>query len=449
MLKWFLVSTDRYVKLVALIAALGGLLFGYDTGVMSGALLFISPEFDMTAHQEGWVTSMLLVGAAFGALFAGRAADALGRRMTLLIGGAIFVFGSIWCALADSIFMLGAARTLLGVAVGGVSIVSPMYIAEMVPPAIRGRLVSLNTLMIVVGQLVAYLVNSALAGTGSWEWMLGLAAVPGLMLFVGMLFVTDSPVWLISKGRVEEARQVAGNLGMGLDELVPPESSRGTATEWSILKSTRWIRITVLLAMLMGLTQQITGVNAVVYFAPTMMNQVGISTTNAVYTSIVIGVVSVIACWVGLKVVDRIGRKRLLMIGLAGNIISLFILAVAYSFADGSFFFAMLSLFFMATFIAFQQAAVSPATWLLISELVPAKVRGLGMGIAGLSLWVTNWAVAQYFLPLVEWLTGPVAFGVFGVLGIIALGYTRALVPETMGKSLDEVGAEMRKRYAR
>lgn len=432
-----------------MIAALGGLLFGYDTGVMSGALLFISPEFDMTAHQEGWVTSMLLVGAAVGALTAGRAADALGRRMTLLIGGAVFVVGSVWCALADSIVMLGAARTLLGVAVGGVSIVSPMYIAEMVPPAVRGRLVSLNTLMIVVGQLTAYLVNSALATTGSWEWMLGLAAVPGAMLFVGMLFVTDSPVWLASRGRVDEARTVAGNLGMSLEELAPPESNRGTATEWSILKSARWIRITVLLAMLMGLTQQITGVNAVVYFAPTMMNQVGISTTNSVYTSIVIGVVSVLACWVGLKVVDRIGRKRLLMIGLAGNTISLFILAVAYSFADGSFFFAMLSLFFMATFIAFQQAAVSPATWLLISELVPAKVRGLGMGIAGLSLWVTNWAVAQYFLPLVEWLTGSVAFAVFGVLGIIALGYTRTLVPETMGKSLDEVGAEMRKRYDR
>ena len=441
-------NTDKYVKLVALIAALGGLLFGYDTGVMSGALLFISPDFSMTSHQEGWVTSMLLVGAAVGALVAGRAADAWGRRTTLLIGGAIFIIGSLWCALAGSIFALGAARTFLGVAVGGVSIVSPMYIAEVVPPAMRGRLVSLNTLMIVVGQLAAYLVNSALATTGSWEWMLGLAAIPGAMLLIGMLFVPDSPVWLVSRGRVNEAENIAARLGMRLEELTPPESSRGASTEWSVLKATRWIRITVLLAMLMGLTQQITGVNAVVYFAPIMMNQVGISATNSVYTSIVIGVVSVIACMVGIKVVDRIGRKRLLLIGLAGNTISLFILAGAYSFANGSVFFAMVSLFFMATFIASQQAAVSPATWLLISELVPSQVRGLGMGIAGLSLWVTNWAVAQYFLPLVEWLTGPVAFAIFGVLGIIAMGYTRALVPETMGKSLDEVGAEMHNRYA-
>lgn len=441
-------NTDKYVKLVALTAALGGLLFGYDTGVMSGALLFIGPDFSMTAHQEGWVTSMLLVGAAVGALVAGRAADAWGRRRTLLIGGAIFVIGSLWCAMAGSIFALGAARTFLGVAVGGVSIVSPMYIAEVVPPALRGRLVSLNTLMIVVGQLAAYLVNSALATLGSWEWMLGLAAVPGAMLFVGMLFVPDSPAWLVSQGHKIEAEKVAARLGMRLEELTPAESTRGAATEWSVLKASRWIRITVLLAMLMGLTQQITGVNAVVYFAPIMMNQVGISTTNSVYTSIVIGVVSVVACMVGIKVVDRIGRKRLLLIGLAGNTVSLFILAGAYSFAKGSVFFAMVSLFFMATFIASQQAAVSPATWLLISELVPTQVRGLGMGIAGLSLWVTNWAVAQYFLPLVEWLTGPIAFAVFGVLGIVAMGYTRALVPETMGKSLDGVGAEMRERYA-
>ncbi|MDY3127186.1 MAG: sugar porter family MFS transporter [Corynebacterium sp.] len=448
---------------VAVIAALGGLLFGYDTGVMSGALLFISPEFDMTAVQEGQVTSMLLVGAAIGALTAGRAADRWGRRTTLLIGGVIFVVGSIWCAFAGSVWGLAAARTFLGVAVGGVSIVSPMYIAEMVPPAIRGRMVSLNTLMIVIGQLVAYLVNSALAFTESWRMMLGLAAVPGVLLTIGMLFMPDSPAWLLARGRDKEALAVSARLGLDpadfnrpthrLDEEALVEAGAGVVTdvrsEWAVLKSTRWIQLTVLLAMLMGLTQQITGVNAIVYFAPTMMNQVGISTQNSVYTAIVIGVVSVIACWVGLKVVDKIGRKRLLLIGLTGNTISLFILALVYSQAQGSVFYAGLSLFFMALFIAFQQAAVSPTTWLLISELVPASVRGIGMGIAGLSLWVTNWAVAQYFLPLVEWLTGPVAFAIFGVLGVVALSYTRVLVPETMGKSLSDVSVEMEQRFTR
>ncbi|WP_448855557.1 sugar porter family MFS transporter [Corynebacterium camporealensis] len=442
-------NNQTYVKVVAATAALGGLLFGYDTGVMSGALLFIGPEFDMTAHQEGWVTSMLLVGAAIGALCAGRIAEGLGRRRTLIAGGVIFVVGSIWCALATSVVSLGAARTFLGLAVGGVSIVSPMYIAEMVPANVRGRLVSLNTLAIVVGQLLAYLVNSALAPTESWELMLGLAAVPGAMLAVGMLFVPETPAWLASRGRVEKAHAIAGRVGVDLDELAGEVEPKALSSEWKRLRSTRWLQLTVSLAMLMGLTQQITGVNAIVYFAPTMMSQVGISTTNAVYTSIVIGTVSVIACWVGLKVVDKIGRKRLLLIGLCGNVVSLFILSVTYSFADGFTAMAMVSLFFMATFIACQQAAVSPTTWLLISEIVPQPVRGFGMGIAGLSLWVTNWAVAQYFLPLVEWLSGPVAFAIFGVLGIVAIAYTRALVPETMGRSLEEVSAEMRRRYSK
>ncbi|QNE90102.1 sugar porter family MFS transporter [Corynebacterium incognita] len=454
---------SSYVRWVATIAALGGLLFGYDTGVMSGALLFLSPEFDMDAHQEGLVTSMLLVGAAVGAITGGRIADALGRRNTLLAGGVIFVVGSIWCAVAPSVAMLAAARTFLGVAVGAVSIVSPMFIAEKVPADVRGRMVSLNTLMIVVGQLAAYLVNSALAHTGNWHLMLGLAAVPGAMLAIGMLCINDTPAWYLRRGDVAKAREVAARSGMSLGEVsgatADAAADAGAETgadagvakpsEWKALKGNRWIQVTVALAMLMGLTQQITGVNAIVYFAPTLMNQVGISTQNSVYTSIVIGTVSVIACVIGLQLVDRIGRKRLLLYGLTGNVISLLVLSVTYAFADRSTALAMVSLTFMALFIAFQQAAVSPTTWLLISELVPVQVRGIGMGIAGLSLWVTNWAVAQYFLPLVEWLTGPWAFALFAGCGVVAIGYTKALIPETMGRSLDEVGEEMRVRYGR
>lgn len=455
-------ETRRYVKMVAAFAAIGGLLFGYDTGVMSGALLYISPEFGMSAAEEGRVTAMLLVGAAIGALLGGRVADWWGRRMTLLVNGVIFCAGSIWCALAGSVAELATARTFLGVAVGAVSIVVPMYIAEKVPAAVRGRMVSLNTLMIVVGQLLAYLVNSLLAPTGNWHLMLGMAAIPGAMLTAGMIFLSDTPVWLARKGRTDQAREVAARAGMSLEELsivveaeqlddagTAASGGAKTSEEFQALKKMRWIRVTILIAMLIGVTQQITGVNAVIYFAPTMMNEVGISTTNAVYTSIVIGVVSVIACWVGLKIIDVVGRKRLLTWGLTGNIISLLVLALTYSLADGSFTWAMVSLGLMAVFIAFQQAAVSPTTWLLISEIVPVQARGLGMGIAGLALWVANWAVAQFFLPVTEILSGSGTFVAFSMLGVVALGFVRVFIPETMGRSLEEVGEVMEKRWAK
>ncbi|MDK4236690.1 sugar porter family MFS transporter [Corynebacterium pseudodiphtheriticum] len=455
-------ETRRYVKMVAAFAAIGGLLFGYDTGVMSGALLYISPEFGMSAAEEGRVTAMLLVGAAIGALLGGRVADWWGRRMTLLVNGVIFCAGSIWCALAGSVAELATARTFLGVAVGAVSIVVPMYIAEKVPAAVRGRMVSLNTLMIVVGQLLAYLVNSLLAPTGNWHLMLGMAAIPGAMLTAGMIFLSDTPVWLARKGRTDQAREVAARAGMSLEELsivveaeqlddagTAASGGAKTSEEFQVLKKMRWIRVTILIAMLIGVTQQITGVNAVIYFAPTMMSEVGISTTNAVYTSIVIGVVSVIACWVGLKIIDVVGRKRLLTWGLTGNIISLLVLALTYSLADGSFTWAMVSLGLMAVFIAFQQAAVSPTTWLLISEIVPVQARGLGMGIAGLALWVANWAVAQFFLPVTEILSGSGTFVAFSMLGVVALGFVRVFIPETMGRSLEEVGEVMEKRWAK
>lgn len=443
----------RYIRLVSWVAALGGLLFGYDTGVISGALLFITPEFSMTPTQEGWVTSMLLVGAALGALSGGRIADWLGRRLTLLIGGVIFVLGSLWCAWSDSVGSLGAARTLLGVAVGAVSIVVPMYISEKVPAAVRGKMVSLNTLMIVVGQLAAFLVNSALAHTGSWELMLGLAAVPGLILIIGMLFLDDTPVWYARAGHREEARRSATRAGMTDAELAklldtPSTDAGGSGSEWREFTRHAWLRRTVLVAAIIGVIQQITGVNAIVYFAPTLMNQVGLSTTNAVYTSIVIGTVSVVACWVGLQVIDKVGRRRLLLWGLAINIVALIVLAATYGQAQGSGALALASLVLMAVFIASQQAAVSPTTWLLISEIVPLKVRGLGMGLAGLALWAANWAVAQFFLPLVEALSASATFVMFAVLGIVALGFVRVFIPETKGRGLDEVSAEFEKRFA-
>lgn len=436
-------TTTRSIA-VAIIAALGGLLFGYDTGVISGALLYIQRSFELTPGQESTVTAMLLVGAAIGAFLGGRVADSLGRRGTILLGAVGFIIGSIWCAFATSAFSLGAARTLLGVCIGGVSIVVPMYISEMAPPHVRGRLVSLNSLMIVIGQLVAFLTNSALASSGNWRLMLGLGAVPGIVLLIGMLVLPDTPAYLVRRGQEGKAlavlRQMQGDEATLAEVAVDEASSSADqrAAERLAVK-TPWVRRTVIIAMLIGVTQQVTGANAIMYFAPTMMNKVGLSTESSVYTSIIIGIASVISCAIGMSIIDRVGRRRMLIIGLVGCASSLLVLAPVYGLSSNSSTGAMMSLLLMTVFIVFQQAAVSVATWLLISEIIPTEARGLGMGLAGLALWVANWFVAQAFLPMVDAVGGAWSFFFFAITGAIALVFTIKAVPETSGKTLAEV----------
>ncbi|MDU3111766.1 sugar porter family MFS transporter, partial [Corynebacterium sp.] len=358
-------TTTRSIA-VAIIAALGGLLFGYDTGVISGALLYIQRSFELTPGQESTVTAMLLVGAAIGAFLGGRVADSLGRRGTILLGAVGFIIGSIWCAFATSAFSLGAARTLLGVCIGGVSIVVPMYISEMAPPHVRGRLVSLNSLMIVIGQLVAFLTNSALASSGNWRLMLGLGAVPGIVLLIGMLVLPDTPAYLVRRGQEGKAlavlRQMQGDEATLAEVAVDEASSSADqrAAERLAVK-TPWVRRTVIIAMLIGVTQQVTGANAIMYFAPTMMNKVGLSTESSVYTSIIIGIASVISCAIGMSIIDRVGRRRMLIIGLVGCASSLLVLAPVYGLSSNSSTGAMMSLLLMTVFIVFQQAAVSVA----------------------------------------------------------------------------------------
>ena len=276
--------------------------------------------------------------------------------------------------------------------------------------------------------------------------------MPGAVLAVGMVFLPDTPVWLSRHGRTSEARAVASRTGIDTDELAQAtredaEVRAAQQGQWRTLAGSRWMRMTVLVAALLGVTQQISGVNAIVYFAPTMMNNVGVSTQNSVYTSMVIGLVSVVACYIGLQLVDRIGRKRLLLGGLTLNVIFLVLLAVVYRAAEANTSLAMLALAFMALFIASQQAAVSPTTWLLISELVPPQIRGVGMGVAGLALWMANWAVAQFFLPLVDTVGATATFVMFAMCGVAAAGFVKVMVPETVGRTLDSVAGEMKQRF--
>ncbi|MDO4911353.1 MAG: MFS transporter [Corynebacterium sp.] len=401
--------------MTTLIAAIGGFLFGYDTGVIAGALLFVGPSFGASSADEGWIAAVLVLGAALGALTGARVADRIGRRNTLIISGVVFAVGALLCASATNIHFLAAARALGGVAVGACSIVVPMYISERVEPAKRGRLVTLNSFMIVVGQLAAYCVNSALAHTANWRLMFLITAIPGVLLAVGMIFQPDSRP-------ANEPRQNGAQ--------IKAERKQALAQPW--------VRRTLIIAAIIGVIQQITGVNAIMYFVPTMMNRAGVSVEVSVYTSMIIGAVSVVTCLIGLLLVDRIGRRTLLSIGLAGTCVCLILVAIFSAHA-------WTSLAFMCLFIAFQQSAVSVVTWLLISELIPAGVRGFGMGLAGLALWLMNFVVAQAFLPLLDAAGATATFLIFAGLCAVSFVFVRRFVPETMGRTLAEVEEELKR----
>lgn len=452
------------IKLVATIAALGGILFGYDTGVMSGALLFIKPDFHMSAAQEGLITSILMIGAAIGALTGGRLADAVGRRRAVLWAGILFIAASLACAVsggpnaAVATFTLSLSRLLLGLAVGGASIIVPMYISEIAPRAVRGRLATLNSLMIVVGQLIAYGVNSALAPFENWRLMLALGVVPAIVLAIGTIWLPDSPVYYLKKDDVGAARAVLEHLRRGDDRLYIAHeladlqeaitAQRGKKNEWEAVR-TPWIRWALGIAIVVAMIQQVTGVNAIVYYAPTMLKNVGWTSQNAVFGSILIGVVSVVSCWIGLSIVDRVGRRPLLLTGLAGTGVTLLALALVYWLAPTEELWASgLMLALMGLFMVFQQSSVSVATWLLVSELVPSAIRGIGMGIAGLALWLMNFVVAMTFPPLLEAIGGAWTFLVFAILCVLAFGFVFRTIPETKNRSLPEIEARFKEIFA-
>ncbi len=437
----------RFVGVVAVFAAIGGLLFGYDTGVISGALLFMGPDLGLTSLTEGLVTSFLLIGAAAGAFYGGRIADRAGRRLTLIGAAIVFIVGTAGCAFATDVPVMIVARFVLGIAVGAASIVVPMYIGEIAPTAARGRLVSLNSLMIVGGQLLAYIVNAFLAPFEAWRLMLGLAAVPAVVLAIGMLFLPDTPAWYDKHGRTADARKIlqrthsADDADRELTELRKGREAAASSGEMGFRAAMRepWIRTAILILIGVAVLQQCTGVNSIIYFAPTLLSDAGLSANVAVISSIGIGVISVVAVWVGLRLVDRISRRRLIMGGLAGAVVFLIALGIVFPFTTGNTAMIFVALGLMIAFLAFQQSAVGTVTWLLLSELAPAQARGIAMGIGGIFVWLSNFAIALVFLPLVDAIGTGATFLVFAGLGAAGIVFVRFFVPETKDASLHEI----------
>ena len=443
----------RFVRLVAVISAIGGALFGYDTGVISGALLFVTKQFALTPFLEGLVTSALLIGAAFGAVAGGRVADRYGRRRTLVVAATVFVLATLGCALAGSITVLVGSRLVLGLAVGAASVIVPVYISEMAPADVRGRLVTVNQLMIVTGQLLAYVVNAALAPAGAWRWMLGLAVVPAVLLGLGMLFLPDTPRWYVSRQRLAEARAVLERSRHGTDteaELEGIDRVHRQETEhrggWRDLREP-WLRRIFAIGVGLAVIQQITGVNTIIYFAPTLLNQTGLGEVASIVATIAIGVISVLASLAGLLLMDRAGRRPLLLSGQVGVTACLVLLGLVYL-LPGATWVSYLTLAIMVVYMAFQQSSVSTVTWLMLSEMFPLRIRGFAVGATVFVLWLTNFVVALVFPPMVAAFGASLTFWTFALLGVVALLFSTRMVPETKARSLEELEADMHARYS-
>lgn len=448
--------TEPFVKVIAMIATLGGLLFGYDTGVISGALLFMGNDLHLTPFTTGLVTSSLLFGAAFGALASGHFAAAAGRRKIILVLAVIFAIGAIGTALAPDVEWMIFFRLVLGVAVGGASATVPVYIAEMAPANKRGQLVTMQELMIVSGQMLAYISNAGFnavwGGDTTWRWMLAVATVPAVLLWFGMLFMPDSPRWYAMKGRLAEARQVLERTRAKQDvewelteiEETLAEEQHETRPRLRELRQP-WLFKLFLIGVGIAVIQQLTGVNTIMYYAPTMLKAVGMSDNAALIATIANGVISVLMTFVGIWLLGRIGRRTMTMLGQFGCTACLvFIGAVSYFMPEAvngqpDVLRSYIVLLGMLMFLSFQQGALSPVTWLLLSEIFPTRLRGIFMGGAVFAMWIANFLISLMFPILLASVGLSGAFFIFALIGIGGAIFVVRFVPETRNRSLEQI----------
>jgi len=434
----------------AAITALGGLLFGYDTGVVSGALLFLRTQFGgLSNFQEELVTSLLLVGAMAGALIAGRLSDRIGRKPTIMITAAVFVLGVLLAAFTPAYLVLLVARVVIGLAVGSSSMVVPLYIGEIAPPRFRGGLVSLNQLAITLGILISYLVDYGLSSSGNWRLMFGLAAVPAVLLFAGILTQRESPYWLIERGRVEEARSVLARLRPPgeIDQEVTEIReviSQGRAGLRELVSAT--VKPALLVGVAMAVFQQVTGINTVIYYAPSLLHDAGLGASSALLANVGIGAVNVLMTIVAIRLLDRTGRRPLLIRGSAGMAVGM--VAAALAFTGGTHLTGARAAVAIAALVIYTGSfaiGLGPVFWLMISEIYPQRVRGTAMSVASLANWGANFVVTISFLTLLSAIGGTGVFSLFAFLTLLAVWFFIRRVPETKGRSLQTIEADLRR----
>jgi SP family galactose:H+ symporter-like MFS transporter len=440
-----------------LMIAMGSFLFGYDTGVVSGALLFIKEDFDLNAFEQSSVVSVLLLGAIVGALLTGGVADRIGRRKTLGALGVIFTAGIALAALADGYVMLLLGRVVMGLGVGGVSAIVPTYLSEMAPAQIRGRMLTLNQLLITVGLLAAYLVNVVFSGSGDWRAMFWAGAVPSVLLVLAAVRLPESPAWLINNGHTDEARAMLGSVAgeTGADQVIERyrreeaerqqqrERDRGPERRGlGALRAPR-LRAAVVVGLTLAALQQFAGINTIIYYAPTIMQETGLSASNSIVYSVAIGVINLAMTIVSLRLIDRVGRRPLLLISLAGMCVSVALLGLTFV-ADLS---SVITLVCMLLYIVSFAIGMGPVFWVLLGEIFPTQERAEGASAGSTVNWLANFAVSLAFLPVVAAIGQGETFWIFAVICAVGLWFVLRYVPETRDRDYLEVYDDLQTRW--
>lgn len=450
-----LLDADRehsnFVYVIAAIAALNGLLFGFDIGVISGALLYIEQSFTLSPFLQGVVTSSVLVGAMIGAATGGQLADRFGRRRLTLAGAAVFFVGSFGMALSPTVEWLIVWRIVEGTAVGVASIVGPLLISETAPPDVRGALGFLQQLMITIGILMAYLVNYTFApeflGVIGWRWMLWFGAVPAAVLAIGTYFLPESPRWLVENGRIGDARSVLARIRARdeIDEEIEGIREVSEIEEEGDLSDLLepWVRPALIVGVGLAIIQQFSGINTIIYYAPTILSTIGFGDLGSILSTVGIGVVNVVMTVVAVLLVDRVGRRPLLLVGTGGMTVMLGILGLGFLLPGFSGIVGYVTLGSMLLYVAFYAISLGPVFWLMISEIYPLRIRGTAEGAASVANWGANLIVGVTFLPLIELIGEGWSFWILGGFCILAFVFIYLWVPETMGRSLEEIEADL------
>lgn len=436
---------NRQALIVCFLAALAGLLFGLDMGVIAGALPFLAHEFQLSSHQQEIVVSVMMFGAALGALCSGPMSSSLGRRKSLLLGATLFIIGSVGCAVASSLEILSISRFILGLAVGVASFTAPLYLSEIAPERIRGSMISLYQLMITIGILAAFLSDTALSGGGHWRWMLGIITFPAIVLFIGVLTLPESPRWLMMKDRHELAARVLKLLRNSeqeaQDELAQiRESVKMKQRGWQLFRHNPNFRRSTYMGVLLQFMQQFTGMTVIMYYAPKIFEIAGFATTREqMWGTVIAGLTNVLATFIAIGLVDRWGRKPILKLGFAGMAVCMGILGYMFHSGIQGSTEQYLAVIVLLIFITGFAMSAGPLIWVLCSEIQPLAGRDFGVTCSTMANWIANMIIGATFLTLLDAIGAAGTFWLYTVLNVAFIGVTFWLIPETKNVTLEHI----------